>query len=114
MFSEFVCQARAGYRTETTVTPGAEAHQYVVQFKITGTGKEGKADKTLSMPAIITKAGEEGRCTLGDDKERNGVFQSCTVLVKETETGIEAVTTVIVKVLGAEELNTSQTISVKK
>jgi type II secretory pathway component GspD/PulD (secretin) len=103
--------AEAGYRTETTVAPGAEAHQYVVQVKIIDVAKDGKTD-VLSTPKVTVKAGEEGKITVGDEKEQNGVF--CTALVKETEGGIEAVTTVVVKEKGTEKLNTTQSVTLKK
>jgi Flp pilus assembly secretin CpaC len=61
-----VCMtAQAGYRTETTVVPGTEAHQYVVQIKIIAVAKDGKMD-VLSAPKLTVKAGEEG--TLGTDE----------------------------------------------
>jgi hypothetical protein len=103
--------SQAGYRTETAVAPGAEAHQYVVQIKIIGVAKDGKTD-VLSAPIITVKAGEEGKITVGDEKEQNGVF--CTVLVKELEGGIEAVTTVVVKEKGTEKLSTAQIVTLKK
>jgi len=103
--------AQAGYRTETVVTPGADAHQYVVQFKIMDVAKDGKTD-VLSAPKLVVKAGEEGKITVADEKEQDGVF--CTALVKEIEGGIEAVTTVVVKAKGAEKLNTTQTVTLKK
>lgn len=103
--------AQAGYRTETTILPGPEAHQFVVKFKIIDVDKEGKTD-VLSTPQITVKAGQEGKVTVGDEKEENGVF--CTVLVKEIENGVEALTTVIVKEKGKEVLSTSQTVTMKK
>jgi len=96
--------AQAGFRTETTVTPGTEAHQYVVQFKITDVAKDGKTD-VLSTPKVTLKAGQESKITVADEKEQNGVF--CTALVKEIEGGIEAVTTVVVKEKGTEKLSTT-------
>ena len=59
--------AQAGYRTEATVTPGPEAHQYVVQFKITDVAKDGKADVVLA-PELVVKAGEEGKMSVADEK----------------------------------------------
>ena len=103
--------AQAGYRTEATVTPGAEAHQYVVQIKITEVAKDGKTD-VLSAPILVVPAGKEGKITAADEKEQNGVF--CTALVKEIEGGIEAVTTVVVKEKGIEKLNTTQSVTLKK
>jgi hypothetical protein len=103
--------AQAGFRTETTVAPGAEAHQYVVQVKIIDVAKDGKTD-VLSAPILIVKAGQEGKITVADEKEQNGVF--CTALVKEIEGGIEAVTTVVVKEKGAEKLSTTQSVTLKK
>jgi len=103
--------AQDGYRTEATVTPGTEAHQYVVQFKITDVAKDGKTD-ILSTPKVTVKAGKEAKITVADKKEQNGVF--CTALVKESEGGIEAVTTVVVKEKGTEKLNTTQSVTLKK
>jgi hypothetical protein len=103
--------AEAGYRTETTVAPGTEAHQYVVHFKITDVAKDGKTD-VLSTPKVTVKAGQEGKITVADEKEQNGVF--CTAHVKESEGGIEAVTTVVVKEKGIEKLNTTQSVTLKK
>jgi len=103
--------AQAGYRTETTVTPGADAHQYVVQIKIMDVAKDGKTD-VLSAPKLTVKAGEEGKMSVGDEKEQNGVF--CTALVKEIDGGIEAVTTVVVKEKGTEKLSTAQSVTLKK
>ena len=51
--------AQAGYRTETTVVPDTEAHQYVVQIKIIDVAKDGKMD-VLSAPKVTVKAGEVG------------------------------------------------------
>ncbi len=103
--------AQAGYRTETTVEPGAEAHQYVVQTKLIEVSKDGKTD-VLSAPKLTVKAGEEAKINVGDEKERSGVF--CTALVKEIEGGIEAVTTVVVKEKGTEKLSTAQSVTLKK
>ena len=103
--------AQAGYRTETTVAPGTEAHQYVVQIKITDVAQDGKMD-VLGAPKLTVKAGEEGKITVADEKEQSGIF--CTALVKEAEGGTEAVTTVVVKEKGKEKLNTSQSVTVKK
>ena len=102
---------QAGYQTEAVVTPGTDAHQYVVQFKIIDVAKDGKTD-VLSAPKLVVKAGEEGKITVADEKEQDGVF--CTALVKEIEGGIEAVTTVVVKAKGAEKLSTTQTVTLKK
>ena len=103
--------AQAGYRTEITVAPGTDVHQYVVQFKIIDATKDGKTD-VMSAPKLVVKAGEEGKITVADEKEQSGVF--CTALVKETEGGIVAVTTVMVKENDTEKLNTTQSMTVKK
>ena len=103
--------AQAGYRTEVTVTPETDVHQYVVQFKIIDATKDGKTD-VMSAPKLVVKAGEEGKITVADEKEQSGVF--CTALVKETEGGIVAVTTVMVKENDTEKLNTTQSMTVKK
>jgi Flp pilus assembly secretin CpaC len=103
--------AQAGYRTETTVEAGEEAHQYVVQIKIIDVARDGKTD-VLSVPKLTLKAGEEGKITVGDENGYNGVF--CTARVKEIEGGVEAVTTVVVKEKGAEKLNTAQSVTLKK
>jgi type II secretory pathway component GspD/PulD (secretin) len=49
---------------------------------IQATGEDGKQD-ILSTPKITVAAGKEGRISVGDEKEENGVF--CTVLVEEKE-----------------------------
>ena len=102
---------QAGYRTETTVVPGTEAHQYVVQIKIIDVAKDGKID-VLSAPQLTVKVGEEGKITVADEKEQDGIF--CTALVKEIEGGIEAVITVVVKEEGTEKLSTAQSVTLKK
>ena len=63
--------AQAGCRTETTVGPGTEAHQYDVQSKIIDVAKDGKSD-VLSTPKVTVKAGEEGKITMGDEKKQGG------------------------------------------
>ncbi len=110
LFLGACAMARAEYRTEVIVTPGPVAQQYVVQFKIMDVTKGGKS--VLSTPKITVKTGEEGKVSIADAKDQDGVL--CTVLVKEIEGGIEAVTTVLVKEEGAEKLNTTQTVVVKK
>jgi len=102
--------AQAGYRTEVTVTPNTEAHQYIIQFKIMDVAIDGET-KELASPLMAVQAGKEGTVSLVKDKD-NGVF--CTALVNEKETGIEAVTTVVVKEDGTEKYNNSQSITVKK
>jgi type II secretory pathway component GspD/PulD (secretin) len=92
------------YQTTTTVSP-AGPQQYTVGMTIQATGEDGKQD-VLSTPKITVPAGEEGRITVGDEKEENGVF--CTVLVEEKANGLETLTTVIVKEDGRTMLNTSQ------
>jgi hypothetical protein len=103
--------AHAGYRTEATVTPGTDAHQYVVQFKIMDVENDGKT-KVLATPLIVVQAGKEGTISVYKEKEESGLF--CTALVNETEGGIEAVTTVVVKEKGTEKLSTAQSVTVKK
>ncbi len=103
--------AQAGYRTEAVVTPGTEAHQYVVQFKIMDVAKDGKTE-VLSAPKLVVEAGAEGKITGADEKEQDGGF--CTALVKEIEGGLEAVTAVVVKAKGKEKLSTAQTVTLKK
>jgi len=108
----FTCvAAQAGYRTEVTVTPGKDAHQYVVQFNIMDVDNDGKT-KVLDTPLIVVKAGKEGTVSLAKETGESGLF--CTALVSETEIGIEAVTTVVVKENGTEKLSTAQRITVKK
>ena len=46
--------ARAAYRTEAVVTPGTDAHQYVVQFKIMDVAKDGKGAEGQT-PAVICR-----------------------------------------------------------
>jgi len=103
--------AQAGYRTEATVTPGAEAHEYVVQFKIMDVAKDGKA-KVLSAPKIVVQAGKEGTVRVADEQADSGFL--CTALVNETEGGIEATTALVVKEKGAEKLSTAQTVTLRK
>jgi type II secretory pathway component GspD/PulD (secretin) len=103
--------AEAGYRTETTVVPGAAEHQYVVEIKIIEVAKDGKTD-VLCTPRILMSSGKEGKIHVGDEKEQNGVF--ITALVKETEGGIEAVITFVMKEKGTEKLSTTQSVTLKK
>ena len=103
--------AQAGYRTEVKVTPSTEPHQFVVEFKIIQADKDGKTD-VLSAPKLVVKSGEEGRAIIADEKEESGVF--CTALVKETDAGVEATTTVTVKEKGTEKLSSAQSITMKK
>lgn len=103
--------AQAGYRTEASVTPCTETHQYVAKFRITDVAEDGKTD-VLAAPQATVKAGEEGKISMIDEKEQNGVI--CTALVKEIEGGIEAVITVVVREKGTEKLNTTQTVTLKK
>ena len=94
------------YQTSTTVAPAGPAHVYTVEFKIWQTGKDGE-QTLLGAPMITLKAGEKARISMHDKKKESGIF--CTALVTETESGLEALTTVIVKEEGTETLNTSQT-----
>ena len=103
--------AEAGYKTETTVTPGTKANEYVVQITISTVAKDGTAE-VLSTPKITVKAGQEGKLTVADEKEQDGVF--CTALVKEVNGSLQADTTVVVKEKGAEKLNTTQSVTLKK
>ncbi|MDQ5986770.1 MAG: hypothetical protein CSYNP_02503 [Syntrophus sp. SKADARSKE-3] len=111
----FLCTcvaAQAGYRTEVTVTPYTEAHQYAVQFKIMDVADDGQA-KVLAMPFTVLWAGKEGTIEIFKEKENEGCI-FCTALVKETEDDVEAVTTVVVKENGTEKLSTAQSIKVNK
>jgi hypothetical protein len=102
--------AQAGYRTETTVAPGMEAHQYVVQINIIDVAQDGKT-KVLSAPQTVVRAGQESKIAVEDEQEQDGVF--CTVLVKEIAGGIQADTTVVVKDKSTEKLNTAQSVTLK-
>lgn len=102
---------QAAYRTEATVTPSGAAHQYVVQFKITDTAKDGKAE-VLSAPQVVVEAGKQAQVSVGDDQSQSGVF--CTAIVREVADGVEAVTTVTIKDKGIEKLSSTQSITVKK
>ena len=96
------------YQTSATVTPAGQPHQYTVEFRITEVGRE----KVLNAPRVTVNAGQEGQIRVCDEKEDNGVF--CTALVTETESGLEALTTVTVKADGKETLSSSQTTIIKK
>ena len=100
---------QAEYRTEATISPSAEAHQYVVHVKIIELQKGGTPSVRSDMKVTVN-AGEEGLATAGNDQA--GV--SCTALVKEVEGTVEAVITVAVKEEGAEKINTSQTVVLKQ
>ncbi len=84
------------YQTTTTVSPAGQ-QQYTVGMTIQATGEDGKQD-VLSTPKITVLAGTEGRITVGDEKEENGVF--CTVLIEEKDNRLEALTTILVKWIG--------------
>jgi len=105
--------AQAGYRTEATIRPVGEAHQFEVTFRIMEVAQDGKTN-VLSAPRIVVTAGQEGQIRIGSEaaKEEDGVF--CTVLVKEADDGVEAVTTVTIKEKGSEKLSTSQSITLKR
>jgi hypothetical protein len=108
----FTCvSATAGYRTEVTVKPDTDAHLYLVQFKIMDVGNDGKT-KVLATPLIAVPVGEEGTVRLSKENEESGLF--CTALVNETEDGVEAITTVVVKENGSEKLSNAQSITVAK
>ena len=92
------------YQTTTTVSPAGK-QRYTVGITIQATAENGEQD-VLSTPTITVPAGEEGKITVGDEKEENGVF--CTVLVEEKENRLEALTTILVKEDGRTMLNTSQ------
>jgi hypothetical protein len=102
--------ARGAYRTESTVTPLAEAHQYQVDFKIMEVGKDGKVH-VLSTPRLVTVAGQECQAK-AVEKEKDEVH--CSALIKETDTGVEAVTTVTVMEQGNATLSTVQSLTIKK
>ena len=103
--------AHAGYRTEVKVKPTGEAHQFIVDFKISQVDKDGKSD-VVSAPKLVVTAGQEGRVeVVVAEKQQNGVF--CTSLVKETDVGLEVTTTVTIKKDGAEVLSSSQCVTVR-
>jgi hypothetical protein len=101
--------AQAEYRTEATIAPSTQAHQYVVRVKVIEPQKDGEAGVRSDMKVTVN-AGQEGTAAAGNDK--SGV--TCTALVKEVEDSVEAVITVTVKEDGAEKLNESQTVTLKK
>ena len=103
--------AQASYRTETTVTPGAQADEYVVHIKIMDSAKQGN-EAVLSAPKLHVKTGEEGKCTVSDLNEQNGLF--CTAIVNEIEGGIEAVTSVVMKHNGEPKHSEAQSVRLKK
>ena len=104
--------ARADYRTEVEILPAAEAHQYMVRFKIMDVAADGKAD-VMSAPAVVTRAGEEAKVSVVNEAEDSGVF--CTVLVKETEGGgLDVCTNIVLKEKGEEKLNSTQRVMLKK
>jgi hypothetical protein len=82
----------------------------VVKFKIMEIENDGK-NKVIGAPYCEVQAGEESTISVAKNEE-SGLF--CTAIVNETEGGIEAVTTVVVKENGTEKLNTSQSITMEK
>lgn len=99
------------YKTEVKISPAATVHEYIVEFKITSTGKDGKPD-VVGAPRITVNAGQEGRIKICDREERDGVF--CIALVNENEGSVDALTSVIVKARGQETLNCAQNVVVTK
>ena len=94
-----VCvSAQAEYRTEVVVTPAMESHRFVVEFRIIDTDKDGKCVE-LQTPRITVSVGEEGQVKITNAKAATEVV--CTALVQETNLGLEATTTVIIKDKGA-------------
>jgi hypothetical protein len=98
------------YRTEVAISPAEEAHQYVVEFKISHVSEKGPV--ILSMPRLKVKAGEEGTVKVGDSMDRDTLY--CTALITENTGSIQAATRVIVKSQGKETSHTTHTITVKK
>ena len=78
----------------------------------TASGPENGKPVNRSTPRITVPVGEEGRFTVGDEKEMNGVF--CTVLVEENANRLETLKTIIVKENGETMLNTPQKTLVEK
>jgi hypothetical protein len=103
--------AHAGYKTETSVVPGPEANQYVIQITITDVKADGKTE-VLSAPAMTVEVNKAGKITVADEKEENGYF--CTAMVTEIKGVLTATTTVVVKEKGAEVLNTAQSMKLMK
>ena len=89
-----------------------ESHQYLIEFKVMSVGKDGKAI-VLSRPAILTKTGQEGHINVVE-KTPDEVRVDCTALIKEMDTGVEAVTTVNVMEKGNEVFSTIQSITMQK
>lgn len=72
------------YKMETSVESMKEPHQYMVTIKIQQS-PDGKNWDVLSAPRITTRAGQEGKIEIKDEKTGDGV--ECTVLVNEIAAG---------------------------
>jgi hypothetical protein len=107
----FCMTVQAGYKTETSVNPGAMEDQYVVKITVT----EVKADGTtavINAPAITVELNKEGMAVVLDEKEENGYC--CTATVTDIKGVLTATTTIVVKANGTEVLNTTQSIKLTK
>jgi hypothetical protein len=110
---------QAAFQTQVTVVPTSTPHQYRAEFKIIEVGKDGKPT-VLATPIMLTNAEQEARAIywLGAKPEnveadvQDGII--CTVLVKETNGGVEAATTVTVKQRGITTADTALNLTVKK
>ncbi len=71
-------------KMETSVESAKEPHQYMVSIKIQQSS-DGKKWDVLSAPRITTRAGQEGKIEVKDEKTGDGI--ECTVLVTEIAAG---------------------------
>jgi len=72
------------YKMEAAVESAQAPHQYTVAVKI-HKSPDGKQWDVLSAPRVTTRAGQEAKIEVKDEKTGNGVV--CTVLVTEVAAG---------------------------
>lgn len=72
------------YKLESSVEAAQAPHQYTVAVKI-HKSPDGKNWDVLSAPRVTTRAGQEAKIEVKDEKTGNGV--ECTVLVTEVAAG---------------------------
>ena len=72
------------YKMETSVESAQEPHQYTVAIKILQS-PDGKKWDVLSSPRVTTRAGQEAKIEVKDEKTGDGI--ECTVLVNEVAAG---------------------------
>ncbi len=72
------------YKMETSVEAAQEPHQYTVAIKI-HQSPDGKKWDVLSAPRVTTRAGQEAKIEIKDEKTGDGI--ECTILVNEVAAG---------------------------